>query len=184
MTALEIPTDTTLIGLDWSPVADEAVGALTGAKATWIWRWDAQGKSLGALIEMANPEQDIQSASNPVWSPDGRQLAFALRHWLWWGGDRYKTEILVAEANGQDLRTPVIVDSGLHATNPSWAADGRSLYYQLAKADPGDPHLSETQGDIWVVMLADDAVPTAWTQDGMSYLPAASPPRVPGGSSK
>ena len=184
LTALEIPTDTTLIGLDWSPVADEAVGALTGAKAAWIWRWDAQGKSLGALIEMVNPEQDIQSASNPVWSPDGRQLAFALRHWLWWGGDKYKTEILVAEANGQNLRTPVIVDWGLHATNPSWATDGRSLYYQLAKADPSDPHLSETRGDIWVVMLADDAVPTAWTQDGVSYLPAASPPRVPGGSSK
>ena len=49
-----------LIGLDWSPVADEAVGALTGAKATWIWRWDAQGRSLGALIEMVNPEPDAK----------------------------------------------------------------------------------------------------------------------------
>lgn len=176
---LEALTDTVLIGLDWSPVADQIVGALTGPKQTWLWLWDASGKSLGPLVEIPNTEQEILSAANPVWSPDGQMIAFELRRWFWWEEDKHKTDLMLISATGEGLRPVVEVDWNMEAGHPSWAADGMTLFYHLLRTSTGSIYLPPTGGDIWSVSIVPQSTPVPWTQDGLSYLPACSPPGKP-----
>jgi Tol biopolymer transport system component len=176
---LDLLTDTTLIGLDWSPVADKLVGALTASKKTWLWLWDSAGRSLGPLVEIPNTEQEILSAANPAWSPDGKLVAFDLRRWYWWGENKYKTELMLVSATGEDLRTVVETDWGVEASHPCWMADGRGLFYQLVKDSTGSVYLNPTGGNIWSVAISPQATPVPWTEDGLSYLPACSPPGSP-----
>jgi hypothetical protein len=64
---IEIPEETTLNGLEWLPTQNELIGALSGEKSTLLWRWDAQGKSIGAFIEIPNEDREILSATSPMW---------------------------------------------------------------------------------------------------------------------
>ena len=176
---LDVLTDTTLIGLDWSPVEDKLVGALTGSKKTWLWLWDSVGTSLGSLVEITNTEQEILSAANPVWSPDGMYVAFELHRWYWWGENKYKTDLMLVSATGKDLHPVVETEWGIEASHPTWTADGRGLFYQLAENSTGSTNLNPTGGDIWSVTISPQATPVPWTEDGLSYLPAWSPPERP-----
>jgi TolB protein len=57
---------------------------------------------------------------NPVWSPDGRKLAFYTD-----SGDR-KDQIVVAEAGGSNA---VVVTRGGHNVYPHWSIDGVKLLF-------------------------------------------------------
>jgi len=172
---IEIPAETTLNGLEWLPTQNELIGALSGEKSTLLWRWDAQGKSIGAFIEIPNEDREILSATSPMWSNDGSQLAFALRHWYWWDENKYKTEIVLVDVNGQNLRPLVQTDWGVDATHPSWSIDGALVYYQLSTGAPGDDFRSKNNGNILAVAVAGDTPPIPVTDDDASYLPAARP---------
>jgi Tol biopolymer transport system component len=176
---LALPADTTLFGLDWSPKEDKILGALTGAKSTWLWQWDAQGASLGALLEIPNQEQIIFSASNPVWSPDAAQVAFSLRNWNWWGQNKYKTEIMLVSAAGKDVRPLVKTDWGMDASYPAWTGDGARIYYQLSQTSASSDYGSQINGDIWSIPVKADAPAVPLTEGVTSALPAVSPPLSP-----
>jgi len=171
---LALPQGMTLMGVDWSPVEDQLVGALTGEEGAWLWLWDAKGESLGALAELPNPEQEIWTAANPVWSPDGRQVAFELRRWSWWEGEKRRTDLVVFSVDSKEVLPLVEVPWGNHAGHPSWSADGTRVFYQLAQGAPGEGYLGKEKGDIYSVALR-APTPTPWTKDGQSYLPAANP---------
>ena len=171
---LDLPSETTLIGLAWSPKEDRLVGALTEEKGSSLWLWDAVGVSLGPLVEILNPEDTILSTAHPAWSPDGSEVVFELRHWYWWGEHKYRTDLMIVSAKGDELRTLVEADWGTHASDPSWAADGTTVFYQLSTGEPGDDYRQKMNGDIWSVSVF-EPTPTPWTQDGASYLPAARP---------
>jgi len=173
---LDLPADTTLMGLDWSPTEDRLVGALTGPKSASLWLWGASGTSLGALVQITNTEQEILSAANPVWSPDSTLVAFDLRRWYWWGENKRKTELMVVSSRGQDMRALVQTDWGTVANHASWMADGKGLYFQKAEDSIGVDYWTPTGGDLWTVSVLPGATPMPWTQDGLSYLPAVSPP--------
>jgi hypothetical protein len=172
---LDLPPDTTLSGLDWSPVADELVGALTGEDGAWLWRWDAAGESLGAMIEILNPDQTILSTNHPVWSPDGAQVAFGLYQWDWWGENKYKTEIMVASTASDEPIMLVETDWGTDAWYPSWTADGEGIYYQVTTGEPGQEVDSKDNGSIWTVALGGEGEAIPWALEAVSYLPAAHP---------
>lgn len=172
---IETPPETILNGLEWLPTQDELTGALSGEKSTLLWRWDAQGKSIGSFIEIPNEDREILSITSPAWSPDGSQLAFGLRRWYWWGENQYKTEIMVVAVNGQNLRSVVQTDWGVDATHPYWSADGKLIYYQLSTGAPEDDFRSKSNGNIWAIPIAGDAPPTPITSDNASYYPAARP---------
>ena len=82
---VQSPPETTLAALEWSPIEDKILGALSGEKNTVLGLWDSSGASLGQVVEIPNPAQEILSASHVAWSPDGQQIAFGLRRWYWWG---------------------------------------------------------------------------------------------------
>jgi len=172
---VQLPEGMTLATLDWSPVEDKLLGMLSAEKSAFLWLWDSHGASLDKLVEIPNPAQEILSASHGAWSPDGTQVAFGLRRWYWWGENKFKTEVMLVSASGENLRTLIQTDWGADANHPSWASDGKRIYYQVSTGAPDEQQLNKGNGDIWYIDLAEGATPVRWTEDGASYVPVASP---------
>ncbi|MFO7916554.1 MAG: hypothetical protein R6V13_00535 [Anaerolineae bacterium] len=176
---LECPEGKTLRGLAWSPTSDQLVGTLSDEEGTGLWLWDAEGNLLEPLVEIPNPEEETVVATEPVWSPDGRQIAFALRRRYWWKEPtQYRTDILLVGEDGEGLSTLVESGWGDVAQHPSWSDDGEEIFYQFSPGEPDQPHGEREMGDIWSVRVA-EPTPVALTEDGSSYLPAFSPPLSP-----
>jgi WD40 repeat protein len=172
---VQAPPETTLAALEWSPIEDKLLGTLSGEKNTVLGLWDSSGASLGQVVEIPNPAQEILSASHVAWSPDGQQIAFGLRRWYWWGESRFKAELMVVSANGENLRTLLGTEWGTDADHPAWTSDGQRVYYQVSTGAADNRQLEKGNGDIWYVDLAANAQPVQWTEDGASYMPAANP---------
>jgi Tol biopolymer transport system component len=168
---LACPEEKTLMGVAWSPVADQLVCALAGEEGTSLWLWDAEGDALEPLIEIPNPEAEILVATDPAWSPDGRRVAFALRHRHWWEDPKYRTDLMLVSADGEELTTLVESEWGNVAKHPSWSADGEAVFYQFSPGEPAVPYGERKGGDIWSIGVL-DATPVPLTEDGTSYLPA------------
>ncbi|MBN1399469.1 MAG: PD40 domain-containing protein [Anaerolineae bacterium] len=174
VTTLQLPEEAILNGLAWSPRGDQVVGALTGEEGALLWLWDTEGASLGPLIEVAQPEDQLLSAAHPAWSPHGSLIAFELRRHAWWGDPQYRIDIMIASSSGESINALVESEWGADAKLPAWSADGSELFYQLSLGEPADEHQAKTSGDLWSVSLA-QPTPKAWTEDGQSYLPALRP---------
>jgi len=173
---MELPVETTLMGVAWSPDGETIAGGLSGEDATWLWSWDAAGRSEGALLEIANPEQELLTIANPTWAPTGNRIAFELRHWYWWGEHTYRSELAMLDLTAEEPEATVLIasDWGRDLLHPSWSGDGQRIYYQLSVGAPEQDHLSKDNGDIWVLWVGrDDPVPITW--DDGAFLPAAPP---------
>ena len=76
------------------------------------------GGRLLALIESAPGRPDVQA---PVWSPDGRQIAFLSRR----GESNFDLDVVNADGSGQ--RT---LFHGATREPPSWSSDGRKITFE------------------------------------------------------
>jgi WD40-like Beta Propeller Repeat len=140
---------------------------------------ERQGFELQSRIYVLGPDSTLPrvltrpanvSVSDPAWSPDGRQIAFA----RWLGEDqRYETEIVVVPVDGGSERVVWRQrrdDRGSGVGLPVWSPDGariaftrsrldRSFHFRfsllLVDAAGGQPRL-----------LARDAGDAAWSPDG------------------
>ncbi len=99
-----------------------------------IWVMDADG---------SNQKRLIDHGIDPVWSPDGRQIAFASNR----EGSMF--QIYVMNADGSGLKK--LSKQKTEESNPAWAPDGASIAYVsegesghraiwLMGADGSDPH--------------------------------------------
>jgi len=176
-----------LNGVDWSPVDDLLVGALTGGDGGWLWLWDATGASVGELYQMPNPDDQILTLANPSWSPDGRQLVFEARRWYWWGENRYRTDLMLVSGDGQTVQTLVESAWGEHASEPGWMPDGDTIVYQYVRTAPDRDLASADNGSIWMVQVStglrlpwtsgpDDRAPAPFPASGARPTPQAEPP--------
>ena len=144
------PSGTEDINADWSPDGSRIVFARApsaGAHSMWVVKPDGTG--LRRLTPPCPPGAGIpQCAADdgwPVWSPDGKHLAFQrLSGPLRPKGATvdtarriYKDELLVTDANGRHPRTLVWFGPWRGDPQiPSWSPDGKQLVF-LEKSDNG-----------------------------------------------
>ncbi len=171
---VQVPEGSTLTGLTWSPVDDRLVGTLRSDKKTQVWMWNADGTSIGSILDIPDGEDTVLTAARPSWSPDGRTIVFELHCWYWWSGDKYRTDLILVDADGQNLRTLLENPWGTDALHPSWWASSSLVFYQLSSGAPEEDYTQRSNGDIWSVSI-NEPTPRALTSDGMSYIPGACP---------
>ena len=153
---------------------DLLVGALTGGDGGWLWLWDATGASVGELLQMTNPDDQILTLANPAWSPDGQQLVFEVRRWYWWGENRYRTDLMLVSADGQTIQTLVESAWGEHASEPGWISDGDMVVYQYSLTSPDQDLASADNSSIWMVEVA-TGLRVPWTAGPGDMAPAPHP---------
>ena len=96
--------------------------------------------------------------TEPAWSPDGREIAFASRR------DGTATHLFVMRADGSGTRR--LTDTKLDDSNPSWSPDGSKIVFD--RGVPGDIYIMAADGTGAHRVIKDDAVEhdPAWSPDG------------------
>ena len=106
----------------------------------------------------------------PVWSPDGRKVAFASADRQPWDGGNFDLYVTNADGSGQRrLTRDAASDNG-----PAWSPDGRKIAF--TRASPPGEGSGRPQADVYVINvdgsgernLTDDAVSggPVWSPDG------------------
>jgi dipeptidyl aminopeptidase/acylaminoacyl peptidase len=92
---------------------------------------DAQAQVYGTGEDRLNLEMywELQNASNPQISPDGRQVVYT-RGWIDPKNDSRKSEVWIMDANGERKRFLA------EGSSPSWSPDGTRIAY-TASGEPG-----------------------------------------------
>lgn len=138
-----------------------ALGGRDDNTAIYLVRPDGSG-----LRQLTHPQvrQGYGGDSGPVWSPDGRRLAFA-RDLPAWGADQFHVGLIRANGRGERALT-----AGPYDVMPAWAPDSSRLaFVRLVVGD------AVTLSSIYSLTLAGSAteligggadVSPAWSPDG------------------
>ena len=116
-----------------------AVHRVTRDQSSDIWLTD-QTRALRFTFE---------SAGNPVWSPDGRQIAFGSGYRT--TSSRYSREFSAKPADGSQGQTHLVGPLPRMSALDDWSPDGKSLLFQDVNPDTGF--------DLWTVALDGDRAP-------------------------
>jgi hypothetical protein len=133
---------------------------------TEIYVMDADGSDQRRLT--SSPGEDI----DPVWSPDGRRVAFASARQQppSTPDDPYRWDIWVIDADGSNPRR-VTFDG--HASEPAWSPDGQSIAYVSQREDGSDIFVTGVDAfeprNVSNTRSASERNP-AWSPDGQSIV--------------
>src|SRR5437588_965252 len=148
-----------------------------GYSNTSIYVAGADGRHLRRLTEKTDPEDAVE----PVWSPDGRWIAFVLASKylpprVWW-----------MHRDGRSARTAVAGgDTSNLAISPSWSPDGRRLAFGGRFAGRSGLYVADRDSGRTRLVAAGDVYSAAWSPDGrriafsdsasVAFVPAAGGP--------
>jgi TolB protein len=90
-----------------------------------LWLMAADGTDRRPLTEGLPPGSDASGSRNPVWSPDGTQIAFSGEFGR--TEDQRQTEVYVMDADGTDMRRLTTNQSFDEAS--SWSPDGDRIAF-------------------------------------------------------
>ncbi|HKY45708.1 MAG TPA: winged helix-turn-helix domain-containing protein, partial [Pyrinomonadaceae bacterium] len=97
--------------------------------------------------------------SRPVWSPDGRSIAFASNR-------DGKNEIYVMDADGSNVKrlTNNMADDG----NPGWSSDGRRILFDSERDGNREIYVMDADGGNQIRLTRNNAMDTTatWSPDG------------------
>jgi Tol biopolymer transport system component len=102
--------------------------------------------------------------ADPVWSPNGDQLAVRRREW---SGDRANSDVYVIDADGKGEAKQLTNDPNTDEQNPSWSPSGDEIAYKSnakAAAWP-DPPLDR----VWVMNSNGDNQRVLWSSGGTEF---------------
>jgi dipeptidyl aminopeptidase/acylaminoacyl peptidase len=145
--------------LAWSPRGNRIAFVSQGdSNSAEIYVIDANGSGLRRLTR--NAVRD----SYPVWSPDGRRIAFESNWQVW---------IMDADGSGQRLLTR----KGAHNFNPAWSPDGKRIAFERGRlqrdpcsACPGstgvEVHLMNADGSGQQRLTRGGGSRPQWSPDG------------------
>jgi len=132
-----------------------------------IYTVDANG---GTATRLTATPDDIES--NPIWSPDGKQLAFAGTHH---GSD----DVFIINADGSGLRR--LTRSSYSECPEAFSPDGKSIYFTASIQDPASSAMfpSARLTELYTIpvdggavrqVLATPAVNISFAPDGKSFV--------------
>ena len=125
-----------------SPDGQRVAVTIGPGSNTDVWVYDIPH---GTLTRLTFDGHDIA----PVWSPDGKRIAYAANRTGGW-------EILSKLADGSGAEESLIAGQDWFQITGSWSPDGKYLAYM--------PVSPETGTDIWVLPLAGDRKPWPFAQ--------------------
>lgn len=125
--------------------------SLAFASRGWIWVMDVETREANRLTKTSGAD------SRPVWSPDGKRIAFVR-------DDSSDTSIVLIDLGTKTEK--VLVDSPAIDLDPSFSPDGKTVYYSSAEA--GDL-------DLWQIDLASGAKKRLTSDRGQEMMPQAFP---------
>ena len=105
--------------LSWSPDGSTLAYYSTASGFQDIWLVAADGESEPRQLTQEAAEAD-DSRFTPMWSPDGRWIAYISNRADWWHDDVWLIEVATGEAHP-------ISTSLMASSSPIWSPDGRSL---------------------------------------------------------
>ncbi len=179
ITWLELPEEKTFHGADWSFDGERIIGGLADEEATYLWEWNPQGESVGAMLTLANPEDQFLTIVRPRWSPrEETGIVFELHRWYWWADPKFRTDLMLLEPGQAEAVSLVEAEWGQHATHADWSATGLVVFYQNHTQEGDIGAGLPASADIWSVSI-EERQPAPWTDDGISYLPAVRSTELP-----
>lgn len=105
-----------------------------------IWLAEAGGENPRMLYDGGDLGSD---PGTPVWSPDGRSIAFAMRPVG--ATDDSESDVFVMDAEGRSVRR--LTETPGDDSHPHWAVDGKRIYFNSARATPD---LKADWGTQWI----------------------------------
>lgn len=121
---------------------------------TDIYVMNSDGSGVTRLTTDPAPEWD------PVWSPDGMQIAFVK--------GESETEVFIMQADGSNVRKVTTTEGG-SGFAPSWSPDGRQIVFGSIQYEDWGIFVVDTDGTDERSLLFDPstyAVEPAWSPDG------------------
>lgn len=146
--------DSVIWNVAWSPSGEQILFEQGGA--IWLVRPDGSG-----LFKLADTPVKRPFTAQPVWSPNGKRIAFAAP------GVGEETDIFIINADGSGLLN--LTQHPAEDFHPTWSPDGRYVAFVTARQGRWDIYVVENNGSALVPLFSSPAAGAyrpIWSPDG------------------